>query len=318
MSSYGLDVPFWPAQASAYAAQVDWLIAGFTALVALFVVPVFVLLPYFVIKYRRGSGADRSHRRRGSLWVEVSWSVIPFGLAIGFFAWATWLYAQLGDPPADALEVSVVAKQWMWKFQHPGGQREIDVLHVPVGRPVKLVMISEDVIHSLYLPALRIKQDVLPGRYTTLWFKATKAGEYLIHCAEFCGTDHAVMGDRIVIMEPRAYQAWLKEAGADRSLAAAGEALFRKYGCSGCHGVGSSVHAPSLAGLYGSPVPLVGGGVVIADDRYIRDSILLPSSQVAAGYKPIMPTFSNILGEDDLLKLIAFIKSLDAEPGDRR
>jgi cytochrome c oxidase subunit 2 len=184
-----------------------------------------------------------------------------------------------------------------------------------MGQPVKLKMISQDVIHSLYLPALRIKQDVLPDRYTTLWFNADRTGTFRLHCAEFCGTDHSLMGGSIVVMTPSDYAAWLRQSDTDQTIAAAGEVLFRKNGCSGCHGASATVHAPPLAGLYGRPVPLSDGSVVIADDRYIRDSILLPQRQVAAGYPRIMPSFKNLLGEDDLLKLIAYIKSLDAQPG---
>lgn len=299
-----------PPQASAHAVELDWMMAGFALLTALFTVPVFVLLAYFAIKYRRGSAADRTARPRGNLWLEIGWMVVPFVTVLGFFLWSGWLYFGLGTPPRDALEINVVAKQWMWKFQHPGGQREIDNLHVPVGRPVKLIMTSQDVIHSLFLPALRIKQDVLPGRYTTMWFTAEKTGEFRLHCAEFCGINHAAMGGHFVIMQPRDYARWLEEAGTDRSLAAAGEALFRRYGCSGCHGAASDTHSPRLEGLFGSPVPLADGRVIVADERYIRDSIVLPNSEIAAGYRPIMPSFRSLLSEDDILMLVAYIKSL--------
>lgn len=303
-------IELWPVQLSHHAQQVDWVILAFTALLVVLVLPVFVAMIYFAVKYRRGSTADRSPSASRNVWIETSWAVIPFLLAGVFFAWAASLYYDLFHPPANSLGINVVAKQWMWKFEHPGGQREIDTLHVPVNTPVELTMISEDVIHSLYFPALRIKQDVLPGRYTRLWFKADKVGEYHLHCAEFCGTDHARMGGSLVVLDPEGYQRWLGQAGTDTSLAAAGEALFRKYGCSGCHGANSSVRAPNLAGVYGSPVPLDGGGTVIADDSYIRDSVLFPKKQVAAGYKPIMPTFQGQVSEEDLLKLIAYIKSL--------
>lgn len=300
----------WVSQASAHAASVDWLTASFLLMATLLAAPVFILMAVFAVKFRRGRSANRTHSATGNTWLEVSWAVIPFLLTLVFFVWATKLYVDLQFPPTSALEIDVVAKQWMWKFQHPGGQREIDELHVPAGQPVKLVMASEDVIHSLYIPALRLKQDVVPGRYTALWFNAEKPGSYRLTCAEFCGTNHSAMGGRFVVMSPAEYARWLDAFGTDRTLAAAGAALFRERGCSGCHGAGSTVRAPSLAGLYGSPVPLDGGSVVIADDQFIRDSILLPQSQIAAGYPRIMPTFQNVLTEEDVLKLVAYIKSL--------
>src|SRR5581483_5283829 len=212
--------------------------------------------------------------------------------------------------PPDAMEVFVVAKQWMWKLQHPGGQREIDELHVPRGRAVKLVMTSQDVIHSFYVPAFRLKQDVLPGRYTEMWFVATTAGRFHLFCAEYCGTDHAHMGGDVVVMEPAAFDQWLNEHRGAADMATRGEMLFRQYGCSGCHGQNATVHAPNLAGIFGKPVPLSDGTTVIADERYIRDSILLPRKEVAAGYPPIMPSFAGQIEEDDILDLIAYVKSL--------
>lgn len=308
-------VPLWPPAISAYASTVDLMALGFTAVIFLFAVPVFVLLVYFSVKYRRGSKANRLHRPQGNVWLESAWMIIPLLSVLGFFVWSAWMYVGLATPPDGALEIDVVAKQWMWKFQHPGGQREIDMLHVPMNQPIKLRMISQDVIHSLYLPALRIKQDVLPDRYTTLSFRADQAGVFRLHCAEFCGTSHSQMGGAIVVMSPRDYAAWLRQSDTDQTIAAAGEGLFRQYGCSGCHGDSATVHAPPLAGVYGSAVPLSDGGVVVADDRYIRDSILLPQRQIAAGYPDIMPSFKNLLGEEDLLKIIAYIKSLDARWG---
>lgn len=308
----------WVTEASAHAASVDRLAAAFILMVVLLSAPVFVLLAVFAFKYRRGKPADRRHRVDRSIWLETSWAVVPFLLTVAFFVWATQLYADLYHPPADGLEIDVVAKQWMWKFEHPGGQREIDELHVPAGEAVTLTMASEDVIHSLYIPALRLKQDVVPGRYTTMWFTADRPGVYRLACAEFCGTDHSVMGGRFVVMTPADYARWLERSDVDGTLAAQGAALFRSRGCSGCHGPSATVHAPPLAGLYGSPVPLADGRVVTADERYIRDSILLPQSEIAAGYPPIMPTFQNVLQEDEVLKLVAYIKSLRTQPGEVR
>jgi cytochrome c oxidase subunit II len=300
----------WASEASAHASSVDLLAVGFLLLIVLLSAPVFILMVVFAAKYHRGKPADRAHPVNRSIWLETSWAVIPFVLLIGFYAWATRLYAELYDVPANALDIGVVAKQWMWKFEHPGGQREIDELHVPAGVPVALTMASQDVIHSLYIPALRLKRDVVPGRYSRLWFIADKPGTYRLTCAEFCGTDHSVMGGRFIVMTQADYARWLANSGVDQSLAAQGADLFRTFGCSGCHGPASTVHAPTLNGLYGRPVPLQDGRIVTADEQYIRDSILLPQSQTAAGYPHIMPTFANVLNEDQVLKLVAYIKSL--------
>ncbi len=285
----------------------------FLALIVMLVVPVFVLPAYFMIKYRRGSPADRSHRPRGNPLIEFSWALFPLAGALVFFTWAAWLYVEEQTPPEDALEITAIARQWMWKFQHPGGQREIDELHVPAGQPVKITLISQDVIHSLYLPALRIKQDVLPDRFTDLWFQADRTGEYHLMCTEFCGTGHSVMRGRIVVMEPAAYQEWLEVADVDVTLADRGALLFRRYGCSGCHEDSDVVRAPPLEGVFGGPVPLASGEVIVADEAYIRDSILLPTKHIVAGFQPIMPSFEGKLGEDDLVALIAYVRSLAAE-----
>jgi len=306
-------IDLWPGRASVHAAQVDTLLSGFTALIIALSVPVFALIVVFAVRYRRGKPADRTHPMNRNVWLEVSWAVVPFLLIIGFFVWSLMLFVDLHRPPADAVQIDVVAKRWMWKFQHPGGQREIDELHVPVGTAVKLVMTSQDVIHSLFIPALRVKQDVLPGRYTTLWFTADRAGRYALACAEFCGTDHSTMRGTFVALSKADFARWLAESDTDMTLAAAGAEIFRSRGCSGCHGPAATVHAPPLEGLYGKPVPLQGGEVATADDQYIRDSILLPQSQIAAGYPPIMPTFRNILDEEQVAKLLAYIKSLATE-----
>lgn len=300
----------WPVAASEHAVRVDQLFFAFSALIFALSWPVFILLAIFAIRYRRGREADRSHAPSHGVIVETGWTIIPFLLTLAFFAYSSWLYFQLGQPPSDALTVEVVAKQWMWKFEHPGGQREIDELHVPAGEPVKLVMTSQDVIHSLFLPALRLKQDVLPGRYTSLWFRADRPGTYALRCTQFCGFDHSEMGGRFVVMRPQDYARWLEHAGTDGSLAQQGFQLFRKLGCSGCHGADSTHRAPKLEGIYGRPVPLDGGRVVVADDGYLRDSILYPARDVAAGYAPIMPTFAGQVSESDLVRLEAYIKSI--------
>jgi cytochrome c oxidase subunit 2 len=301
-----------PVRASEYGSEVDTLLLCFGALTVLLSAPVFILMAWFAFKYRRGKPAHRLPRPDRNIWIEISWSVIPFVLILVFYVWAARLYFAEAQPPAGALEIDVVAKQWMWKFQHPGGQREINELHVPVDQPVKLTMASEDVIHSLYIPALRLKRDLVPGRYETMWFEADRPGTYVLTCAEFCGTDHSVMGGRFIVMKQSDYAHWLEQSDVDQSLVAQGAALFRSRGCSGCHGNAATVHAPRLEGLYGSAVPLQDGTVVTADDQYIRDSILLSRKQIAADYPAIMPVFQNVLSEDEVLDLVAYIKSLAA------
>lgn len=309
-------VPLWPATVSAYGHQVDLLVIAFTVLIVVLSAPVFILIVVFAVKYRQGRPANRKHPVNRNVPLEVSWSIIPFLALLGFYIWSTELFSDLHHLPANAIQIDAVAKQWMWKFQHPEGQEEIDALHVPASRPIALFMASQDVIHSFFIPALRIKQDVVPGRYTSIWFEADKPGTYRVACSQYCGTNHSEMTGSLIVMSPSDYARWLANSSNDPSLVEAGASLFRENGCSGCHGAAATVHAPNLAGLYGKPVPLQGGAIVVADDQYIRDSILLPQSQIAAGYPPIMPTFQNVLSEEDVLKIVAYIKSLgNQEPG---
>jgi cytochrome c oxidase subunit 2 len=238
--------PFWPHTGSAYATRLDELFIGLLAAATLVLVLVFGLIIVFAARYRAGSTADRSDLVKKSWHWEVGWTGATLAIFLGLFFWGAELYAQLYRPPTDALDVYVVGKQWMWKIEHPDGQAEIDELHVPVGRPVRLVMTSQDVIHSFFVPAFRIKHDVLPGRYEFLWFTASQPGDYPIFCAEFCGTDHAHMGGRVIAMAPADFEAWLKARGPADSIARQGEALFRNLGCSGCHGGHGTVHAPPL------------------------------------------------------------------------
>jgi len=306
-------IKFWPEQASQYAGQVDWLVVTFTGMMLLFVLPVFICLLVFSFRYRVGSKVPRDHRSIGNHKIEMTWIVLPFLGAMILFVLSSRLYYISRTPPADAMEIHVVAKQWMWKFQHPGGQREINTLHIPQGRPVKLSMISQDAIHSLYFPVMRNKQDVLPGTYTYMWFEANRPGSFEGKCAEYCGTDHSTMRVRLIILKPQEYEQWLQESDTSQSLARQGDDLFRQFGCSGCHAAGpdaSLVRAPPLEGLYGRNVALADGSHAIADSAYIRDSILLPQKQITAGYEPIMPTFSNVLDEESVIRLVAYIKSL--------
>lgn len=313
-----MNLNLWPPQASLHAEHVDWLIGSFGVLVALLAAPVFILSAYYMLVFRHGRHADRGEARKGSVWLETSWAAIPFLLVMAFYVWSTRLFLDQQSPPDDALTIDVVAKQWMWKFQHAAGQREINELHVPVGRAIRLTMTSQDVIHSLFLPALRIKQDVLPGRYTQEWFRADKTGVFPLRCAEYCGTDHSVMGGRLIVQSAPEFARWQAEAGADRSLAERGHLLFDRLGCAGCHGGNAKgqegvVRAPPLARLYGKPVPLADGSIARADDQYIHDSIMLPNKQVAAGYKPIMPPFGEVLDEEQVAQLEAYIRSLGGE-----
>jgi cytochrome c oxidase subunit 2 len=313
-----LPVFFFPVQASAFAGSVDHLIWTLAILVGLLAAPVFILSAIYMLRFRYGRKADRSEAAEGSVWLETSWSVIPFLLIVGFYVWSTRLFFEQQSPPDNALTIDVVAKQWMWKFQHEGGQAEINELHVPLGKPIRLTMTSQDVIHSLYLPEMRIKQDVLPGRYTQEWFVPDKAGVFPLRCAEYCGTDHSVMGGRLIVQTAADFARWQAQAGADKSLAARGRELFQRLGCAGCHGSNAQgsngpIRAPSLVGLYGRPVPLSDGSIARADDQYIHDSIMLPNTQVAAGYEPKMPPFGNVLDEEQVAQLEAYIRSLGAQ-----
>jgi cytochrome c oxidase subunit II len=306
-------LPFWPPTASGYASQINVLFGALLIVGALTAGLVFFLMLFFANKYRHGSNADRSGTTKKTWRFEVSWTAATLLIFVGLAVWGADIYLHLYNPPANAVQIFVVGKQWMWKAQHPGGQREINALHVPVGQPIRLVLASQDVIHSFFIPALRIKQDVVPGRYETMWFRADKVGRYHLFCAEYCGTDHAHMGGWITVMSPRDFGRWLQAQGGEETLAAQGKDLFRRYGCSGCHEAGGTVRAPRLEGVFGSPVPLSDGSVVIADERYVRDSILDPKAEVAAGYAPVMPTFAGQIGEDDLAKLVAYVESIGPE-----
>lgn len=303
-------IPFWHAGVSPYGGDVDLLFAGLVVVSAFVLGLLFFLLAYFCVRYRAGHEVDRRNHDEKSWRLEVGWTAAALLAFLGLFVWGAAVFLKIYQTPSDELTMFVVAQQWMWKVQHTGGQAEINALHVPVNRPIKLVMASQDVIHSFFIPALRLKHDVVPGRYQDIQLEIRRSGHYHLFCAEYCGTDHSRMLGEIVAMEPADYAAWLAAQQPRNSLAQEGEALFRQLGCSGCHEGKSSVHAPSLKGLYGKPVPLSGGAMVIADEKYLRDSILLPRSQVAAGYEPVMPSFAGRIKEDQLLQLVAYIKSI--------
>lgn len=319
MSAYspeGVSIAFHLLQtpASKEAFRVDTLFGAMVLLCGFVAIAVLLLMVVFAVRYRRGSKADRSHPKRKLLWLEATWTLTPLAIFIGIFVWTAHDYMRLYDPPPDALPVYVVAKQWMWKLQHRNGRREINELHVPLGQPVVLNMTSQDVIHSFYVPAFRLKQDVLPGRYTSLWFTPTEVGEYHLFCAEYCGSEHSRMEGRIVVMRPDAYARWAAAGPAQPSLAQYGFTLFRKLGCSGCHTAGSTVNAPLLQGLPGRTVHLQDGRSLVADDAYIRDSILLPRKDVVAGFQPVMPSFAGQVSEEDIQALIAYLRSSGEAP----
>jgi cytochrome c oxidase subunit 2 len=303
------NLPLWPARASAGSGRVDALYIFLVALAALMSVAIFTMILVFAARHRRRPGVE-AQQIEGSTALELTWTVVPLAIFMVIFVWGAVIYFQERTPPRAATEVYVVAKQWMWKLQHEEGQREINELHVPVGRDVRMIMTSQDVIHSFYVPAFRIKQDVLPGRYTTFWFHATRPGTYHLFCAEYCGTQHSGMIGQVVVMEPAQYEAWLS-GGAPGSLTSTGQSLFQQLGCSTCHRFDVQGRGPNLVGLFGKTVSLEGGRTVIADENYIRESILSPATKVVSGFKPIMPVFQGLVSEEQLNALVAYIKSLN-------
>jgi cytochrome c oxidase subunit II len=306
----GAGFPLFPEQASVIAGEVDALFLFLVGITAFFSAGIALTLVLFAIRFRRRTEHDRPGEIEGSLALELTWSIIPFLLTIVMFVWGARVFFHINRTPDDAMTVSVVGKRWMWKLQHPTGQREINELHVPVGRPVRLTITSEDTIHSFFVPAFRIKKDAVPGRYNTAWFKATKTGTFHLFCAEYCGTEHSRMIGRVVVMEPDSYQTWLAGGPAPESPVKAGEKLFTELNCITCHRPDSAGRGPVLNGIFGRPVALASGETVVADEAYIRESILNPSARVTAGYQPVMPTYLGQVSEESLLQLIAYIQSL--------
>jgi cytochrome c oxidase subunit 2 len=307
------EIIWYPEEASTTARSVDalfWFLLIVCGCVGLLVA---VLLIGFCIRYRRRPNAPPPAAMRGHAPLEIAWTVTPLIIFMVIFAWGAVVYFDAYRPPDDAQTVYVVGKQWMWKFQHPEGQREINELHVPVGRPVKLLMTSEDVIHSFFVPEFRVHQDVLPGRYTEVWFTATKPGTYRLFCSQYCGTNHAGMIGKVVALPPDEYQRWL-DSRAEGSLALEGRKTFLKYRCVSCHSADEGARAPVLEGLFGKKVRLRDGRTVVADEAYLRESMLQPSKKVVAGYEDIMPSFQGQLDEEDVIQLIAWIQSL--RPGE--
>jgi cytochrome c oxidase subunit 2 len=308
-----------PPSASSIAPEVDALFFFITAVTVFFSLLIAALIVIFMVRYRRRRDDEVPHvEQHGSYALEVVWSVIPFGLTLVMFFWGASIYASMKRPPDDALHVNVVGKQWMWKAQHMEGRREINELHVPVGRPVRLSIASEDVIHSFYVPAFRIKQDAVPGRINSAWFEATKPGEYHLFCAEYCGTIHSGMIGKVVAMEPAAFQQWLAGVAPGEPpvpVSELGRRLFTEKGCQNCHAGKPGALGPSLGGLLGSTVALVDGSKVTADENYLRESILNPHAKVVAGFGPIMPAYQGLLTEENVMQIIAYLKTLPPADG---
>ena len=301
--------PVWPVRAAISASNLDALFIFLLCVTGIVTILIFILITVFALRYRH-SLVETATPIMGSVALETTWSLVPFGIFLIFFVWGAVIYFGERTAPANSMDVYVVAKQWMWKLEHADGQREINELHVPVDRNVKLIMTSQDVIHSFFVPAFRLKQDVLPGRYTTLWFHAIRPGTYHLFCAEYCGTQHSGMIGSIIVMNPAAYEAWLSGGGGEGSLASTGQKLFQQLGCGSCHRSDTQGRGPNLMGVFGKPVLLEDGRTVTADENYVRESVLNPGAKIVAGFKNIMPSFQGVVNEEQLLSLIAYVKSL--------
>jgi len=295
------------------AGRVDALYFFLVGLAAFFSLLIAGLIVYYAIRFKRKAPDSVGARIHGGLILEITWTVIPFLITMVIFVWGAVVFFAMSRPPDETLNIYVVGKQWMWKFQHLDGQREINELHVPVGRPVKLIMTSEDVIHDLFVPAFRIKADVIPGRYSHIWFEPTVAGRYHLFCAEYCGTRHSGMIGSVVVMEPEDYQAWLSGGVQEGSLASAGEKLFSDLACNTCHRPDAQGRGPVLHNLFGQSQVLLNGERVVVDEAYIRESILRPAAKITAGFQPVMPTFQGLVSEEGLLELIEYVKSLKVD-----
>jgi cytochrome c oxidase subunit 2 len=312
MSSFG--IPLFPEQASTFAADVDALYFFILAVSSFFALVVAVTSIALGVRYRRRHKDEVGAHIEGNLPLELLWSAIPAVIAMVMFGWGASVYFHLRRPPDEALQIYAVGKQWMWKFQHLGGQREINELHLPAGRPIKVTITSEDVLHSLYFPSFRTKMDAIPGRYTTLWFEPSKPGQYHIFCAEYCGTRHSGMIGWVYVLEPAAYQAWLA-GGGEGSLAERGAALFQQLACNTCHLDSGQGRGPSLKDVFGKPVELADGSTVMVDEVYLRESILTSQAKIVKGFQPLMPTFQGLISEEGLVALIEHVKSMSPQAG---
>ena len=309
-------IPLFPEQASSFAWQVDYLYFYLVAISVFFTVGIVAAVLFFVIKYREKEPFATPKEIHGSIALETVWSIIPFVISMTIFLGGAIVYYEQYRPPDDAMEIYVVGKQWMWKIQHTTGQSEINELHVPVGRNIKLTMTTEDVLHDFFVPAFRTKIDVVPGRYTTLWFRPTKPGKYRLYCAEYCGLNHSGMGGWVYVMEQRDFDNWLSGSVSGQTPVEAGRDLFEnKLGCASCHQGGQGQRGAVLEGIFGKDVKLTNGQTVPRDEEYIRNSILNPGGQIVEGYQPIMPTFKGQVTEEQLVQIVAYIKSLSGVTG---
>jgi cytochrome c oxidase subunit 2 len=308
-------MPLFPDQASSFAPHVDALYIFLVLLTAFFSLLIGTLVVVFAIKYRRRADNEVPALIHESGWLEITWTVIPFLITMGLFVWSAWVFFKITRPPREATDIYVTGKQWMWKIQHADGRLEMNELHVPVGQAVRLTMASEDVIHSFFIPAFRFKRDVVPGRFATAWFEATKPGKYHIFCAQYCGTRHSNMIGWVYVQTPAEYQAWLSGGTPGETLAAAGARRFVEHACNTCHADQPGARGPSLNGIFGKVQRLQGGATVMVDEAYLRESIVNPQARLVEGYPPIMPTFQGLISEEGLLQLVAYIKSLSPAPG---
>ncbi len=310
--------PFFPEQASEQAANVDALYFFLVAVSAFFSALIAILICVFAAKFHRRHDAEVGEAIHGSLALELMWTFIPLGITMVMFVWGAATFFHMTRPPKNAMEIYVVGKQWMWKLEHMDGAREINELHVPIGRPVKLIMGSEDVIHSFFIPSFRAKADVVPGRYNTMWFTPSKAGRYHIFCTQYCGTKHSNMIGWVTVMDPADYQAWLATNLPGGTMAENGARLFADLSCNTCHlDAGQQGRGPSLRNIYGQKVLLQRLETAVADDAYLRESIVNPQAKIVAGFQPLMPTYQGLVSEEQLLQLIAYVKSLSdiQQPG---
>jgi len=308
--------PFFPEQASQQAANVDALYFFLLAVSAFFSALIAILIVFFAVRFRRRSDTEVGEAIHGSLALELMWTFIPLGITMVMFVWGAVTFFHMTRPPQNAMEIYVVGKQWMWKLEHMDGAREINELHLPVGRPVKLIMGSEDVIHSFFIPSFRAKADVIPGRFNTLWFTPSKAGRYHIFCTQYCGTKHSNMIGWATVMEPAEYQAWVAGNVTGGTMAENGAKLFSDLSCNTCHLDSGQAQGrgPSLRNLYGRQVLLQRLETTVADDAYLRESILNPQAKIVSGFQPLMPTYQGLVTEEQLLQLIAYVKSLSDAP----
>jgi cytochrome c oxidase subunit 2 len=301
----------FPAEASTIAPYTDALYFFLVAISLVGLIFVTFLILYFSLRYRRDKNPVAT-QVEGSTILEATWTIIPLALFLVVFVWGGLLYFRIYDPPPNAMNIYVVGKQWMWKIEHPGGQHEINALHIPIGQPIQLTMISQDVFHSFSIPDFRVKREVIPGRYSTVWFQATDPGTYHIFCTQYCGTLHSGMIGEVTAMTPDDYKKWLDQSNSGMSLAQNGERLFASMGCNACHSGNAAARGPNLAGVYGSKLTLTDGSQVLVNDAYLRDAILNPSQHVTAGFAPIMPTYQGQISEDGLIDLVEYIKQLQS------